>query len=525
MYDVIVIGAGVIGTSVARSLMRFKRSVLVIDRASDLCEGTSKANSGIVHAGHDALPGSLKAKYNILGSEMMEQVCKELDVTYKRNGSLVIGFDEEDRIHLQKLYEQGMANGVKELSIIGREELRALEPNISDDAVCALYAKTGAIVCPFTLTIAMAENACVNGAEFVFDTHVDSIDKLQNGYKVNCTKASSPVSYEARIIVNAAGVYADSIHNMVCADKIHITARKGEYCLFDRKVGGTVSHTIFQAPTKMGKGVLVTPTVHGNLLVGPSANDIPGKEETNTTKASLDTILAKAALSIKQVPGRQIITSFAGLRAHEDGGDFIIGEAKDCPGFIDAAGIESPGLTAAPAIGEAIADIVTGIDKAPVNEAYNPIRKGIPHVSEMGMDELNALIAGKDVSGQDAADKDAGGRIGVTDDPYMPEFDHALYSRVICRCETVTEGEIVNSIRRVLGARTVDGVKRRVRAGMGRCQAGFCLPKTIDILSRELGIPKEEITKCGGGSFYLCDGPKTEDTVKGTVNTVTGGDR
>jgi glycerol-3-phosphate dehydrogenase len=474
MLDVLIVGAGVTGCAVARELAKTKRTVKVVERASDVCEGTSKANSGIVHSGYDAKPGTMKAKMNLEGNRMMEQLSKDLDFPYKKNGSLILCFAEEDRPALQELLERGEKNGVEGLRIVEREELIQMEPALSDQVVAALYAPTGGIVCPFGLTIALAENAADNGVQFQFNTEVTKIEKAEDAqgtyYKVETSKGLE----EARIVVNAAGVYADKLHNMVSNKKMEIIARKGEYMLMDKEVGGMVSRTLFQLPTKMGKGILVTPTVHGNLLTGPTATDVEDKEAVNTTQDGLGEVLAKAGLSVKQVPSRQVITSFSGLRAHEVGNDFIIGEAEDAKGFIDVAGIESPGLTSAPAIGVYVAELIQGIAPAEANPTFNGKRKGIPHMADATAEERAALIK---------------------EDP--------AYAQVVCRCELVTEGEIVNSIRRTLGATTLDGVKRRTRAGMGRCQAGFCSPKTVAILARELGKDEAEITKCGGDSIFL----------------------
>ena len=344
MYDVIVIGAGVTGCGIARELARYEWKTAVLEKASDVCEGTSKANSGIVHAGFDAKPGSLKAKLNVEGSRRMEQLSRELDFPFRRNGSLVLCFDGKDIPSLQKLYDQGRENGVEGLEILDRRQLKELESNISDSAVAALHAPTGGIVCPFGMTIALAENAAVNGVEFHLETEVRDIGQTDKGYLLATDKGV----FETKVVINAAGVYADRFHNMVSMDKIHIILRKGEYCLMDKKVGGFVSHTIFQLPTIYGKGVLVTPTVHGNLLAGPTAVDVEDPEAVNTTREGMEDLLIRAALSVKDFPARQVITSFAGLRAHEEKGDFIIGQAPDAPGFFDAAGIESPGLTCAP---------------------------------------------------------------------------------------------------------------------------------------------------------------------------------
>jgi glycerol-3-phosphate dehydrogenase len=468
LIDIIVIGAGVSGCAIARELSRKKASVLVVEREEDVCCGTSKANSAIVHAGYDAKHGSLMAKLNVQGSLMMEQLSKDLDFHYRRNGSLVVMVSEDDRPNLMKLYENGIANGVEGLRIVEREELVAMEPNISDNAVAALYAPTGAIVCPFGLTYALAENAAANGVQFRFDSEVTGIEKIDGGWKVKTVKGD----LEAKVVVNAAGVYADKLHNMVSDDTMTITPRRGDYFLLDRTTGGHVSNTIFQLPGKFGKGVLVAPTVHGNTIVGPTAIDIEDKDNTATTAEGLDNVRAKCGMAVKDLPLRQTITSFAGLRAHEARHEFFIGEIA--PGFVDCAAIESPGLSSAPAIGVMVADIVNGILNLEDNADFIPTRKGIKDPKELPFEERAALIK-----------------------------ENPAYGTVICRCETITEGEIIDAIHRTPGARSVDGVKRRTRAGMGRCQGGFCSPRVLEILSRELGVPMGEITKSGGNSRLI----------------------
>lgn len=484
MYDVIIIGAGVSGCAVARELARTEMKITVLEKASDVCEGTSKANSGIVHAGYDAVPATLKARLNLAGSRKMEALSKELDFSYKKNGSIVLCFDEKDIGKLEELKARGEANGVEELSILNREELLALEPNVGDDAVAALYAPTGGIVCPFGLTIALAENAAVNGVEFCFGEEVEAIERKEQGYLIRTGNGG----YEAKVVVNAAGVYADKLHNMVSDSKMEIVPRKGEYLLYDKNVGNLVSHTLFQLPTALGKGILVTPTVHGNLLTGPTALDIPDKEGTQTSADGMKQVTAKAALSVKNIPGREVITSFAGLRAHvtvppraaeavtamEE--DFVIGEAADAPGFIDVAGMESPGLSCAPAVGEYVAEMVRAILKPREKKDFVSTRKGIPCMESASDEERQRLIK-----------------------------ENPAYGNVICRCEMVTEGEILEAIRRPLGAKTTDGVKRRTRAGMGRCQSGFCNPKVVEILARELNVDEGAIRKAGGNSWYLLE--------------------
>ena len=467
MYDVIIIGGGVSGAASARELSRYKVRACVLEKEEDVCCGTSKANSAIVHAGYDAAPGSLKAKLNVRGNEMMEQLSEDLDFPFQKTGSLVICLSGEEMPGLQELYDKGVANGVKGLKILDREEVLGMEPNITDDVYAALYAPSAGIVCPFGMNIALAENACTNGVEFRFNTEVLDIRKTENGYEIHTNRGM----FQAKCVVNAAGVYADKIHNMVSKKKIHITPRRGEYCLLDKSAGTHVSRTIFSLPTKYGKGVLVTPTVHGNLLIGPTAVDIENKEGTNTTREGLDEVISKAGQNVKNLPMRQVITSFAGLRAHEDGAEFIIGEADDAEGFIDCAGIESPGLTSCPAIGGMVAEILR--EKLGLEEKENFIstRKGILNPNTLAKEERAELIR-----------------------------KEPAYGNIICRCEMISEGEIIDAIRRPLGARSLDGIKRRTRAGMGRCQSGFCSPRTMEILARELHMNMSDITKSGGNS-------------------------
>lgn len=485
MYDVAIIGAGVVGSAIARELSQYELSACVLEREEDVCCGTSKANSAIIHAGFDAVPGTLKAALNVRGNEMMESLSKELDFPFARNGSLVVRTKDQDISGLIELLEKGKENGVPGLRIIEREELIQMEPNLAEDVVDALYAPTGAIVCPFHLTMALAENACENGVEFFLNTEVTNIKKAVEGYELTILKKPVGVAAEAgkmpeseiiraKAVVNAAGVYADVFNNMVSEEKLCITARKGEYMLLDKTAGNHVSHTIFQLPGKMGKGVLVTPTVHGNLLVGPTAVEVEDKEGINTTAEGLSFLSAASAHSVKNIPFRQVITSFAGLRAHEEKNDFIIGEAKGAEGFYNAAGIESPGLSSAPAIGQMLAEQIANKLSLAKKEKFKATRKGILRPETLSMEERNRLIK-----------------------------EQPAYGNIICRCEMITEGEILDAIHRPLGARSLDAVKRRTRAGMGRCQAGFCSPKTMEILEREVPMSIYDITKSGGKSSLV----------------------
>lgn len=401
---------------------------------------------------------------------MMGELSEKLDFSFVRNGSLVLCFSEDDRPALNALYEKGIENGVPQLTILTGDEVRAMEPSVSETVTSALYAPTGGIVCPFGLTIALAENACDNGTDFLFETEIEQINKTSSGYDLISRDKIIHASY----VVNAAGVYSDVIHNMVSENKLHIIPRKGDYCLLDKEAGTLVSHTIFQLPGKMGKGILVTPTVHGNLLTGPTAVNVQDREETSTTAKELADIMEKAAWGVNNVPFRQVITSFSGLRAHEEGDDFVVGEVKDADGFFDAAGMESPGLSSAPAVGVYLAELIAKRFNVQKKEDFIETRKGIVNPQKLSLKERAELIK---------------------NDP--------RYGTIICRCEGVSEGEIADAINRTLGAVSIDGIKRRVRAGMGRCQSGFCIPKTMEILARETGRRMEDICKNRSGSNLL----------------------
>ena len=468
MYDAVIIGGGAVGCAVARYLSRYRLDICLVERGEDVCVGTSKANSAICHAGFDAPTGSAKARFNVEGSRMMEGLSRELDFPYRRCGSLVLCFDEAELPHLRELLDRGVQNGVEGLELLDKAALHALEPAVSDKAVAALWAPTGAILCPFGMTIALAENAAANGCAFRFDTEVSRIERRGGFFRLH----TGGDFIDARVVISAAGVHGDALHNQLCEEKLTIVPRRGEYCLLDRTCGQLVRHTIFQLPSAMGKGVLVSPTVHGNLLVGPTAVDQEEKDCTATTAAGLRRVAETAARSVPSLPMRDVITSFAGLRAHLTGGDddFIVGESAD--GFFEAVGIESPGLSSAPAIGRYLAELAAAKLEAAEKDDFIPERRDIPRPREMDLAARQALI----------------------------EKDPA-YATVVCRCEQITEGEIREAIRR--GARSLDGVKRRVRAGMGRCQGGFCTPRVLELLHQELGVPMTELTKGGGESRLL----------------------
>ena len=467
MYDVAVIGGGVVGALIARTLSRYQLKICILEKAHDVAMGASSANSAIVHAGFDAKEGSLKAKLNVRGSEMMRDVCRELGVKYQNNGSLVIGFCDEDRAVIEALLLRGQTNGVRGLRILERDELVQTEPNISKNALCALWAPTGSIVCPYELTVAAIGNAMDNGADLFLDFEVKQIQSQSDAYTILSDRAT----IEARYVVNAAGLFSDQIARMVGDDSFTVHPRRGEYILLDKECGSLVRSTIFRTPGKMGKGILVSPTVDGNLLTGPTSVDIDDKTDRATTAEGLADVMRQVRENVEGVQFGKSITSFCGLRAVGSTGDFIINNPRH--GFINAAGIESPGLSSAPAIGEYVADLLRAdgltLDARP---DYVSTREAMHAFREMSLEEKNEVIR------RDPA-----------------------YGHIICRCEGVTEGEILHAIRQNPKPRDLDGVKRRTRAQMGRCQGGFCSPYIVEMLANEQNIPFEKVTKFGGDSY------------------------
>ncbi|MBQ6342318.1 MAG: NAD(P)/FAD-dependent oxidoreductase [Anaerolineaceae bacterium] len=469
-YDVIIIGGGVIGCSVARELSRYDLKIALLEKSTDICSGQSRANTAIIHGGYDAKPGTKKAYYNLKGNQMFDQICGELDVPHEWNTSLVVSFGPEEDAQIQTLYDRGIQNGVPGLEIIGHDEIIRREPNINPDAHLALLVNNGGIVCPYELTTAYAENAAKNGVTFFRSSPVTDIRKENDLWFVQTLSTT----FSSKAVVNCAGMFSDEIHNMVSTDKLEIKPRRGEYYLVDKKYASAFHAAIFQVPTVMGKGILVARTVDGTVLLGPTAEDIEDKNDKRTTAAGLAKALEGAKKTWPNLPSRAFITEFTGLRAHCTRDDFVIGEVPDAPLFFDAAGVESPGLSSAPAIGVDLAKMVSEALSASANEKFDPIRKGIPKFRELSNEKRAELINNN------------------------PDF-----AKVICRCETVTEAEIREAIRRPVGAVNVDGIKIRTRAGMGRCQAGFCTPRVLEILSAELDVPLETLQKSEPGSRYV----------------------
>lgn len=470
MYDVAIIGAGVIGCSIFRELTKYNLKVVVLEKEKDVSMGTSKANSAIIHAGFDPEEGTLMAKYNVKGNEMFEDLCKELSVPFKRNGSLVLAFNEEDMKKIKHIHENGTKIGVKGLKILTKDEVLEMEPNLSEEVTGALYAPTGGIVGPFEYTIALAENAVQNGGEIKLKKEVASIEK-SDMFRIE-TKDGEVI--EAKFVINAAGLYADKIHNLICKESFKIVPRSGEYFVMDKSQGNVVSHTIFQCPSKLGKGVLVTPTVHGNLLIGPDARDIEDKEDLGTAAEGLQAVREASTFSTKKVNFRETIRNFAGLRAIPDTGDFIVEENDEVKGFIDAAGMKSPGLSSAPAIALDVVSILGNAGcKLDKKENFIANREQI-YFMELSAEEKAKLIK-----------------------------KNPQYGRIICRCESITEGEIVDAIKRSFGVLSLDGVKRRCRPGMGRCQGGFCGPRVQEIIARECNVPLENVVLEKDNSYIL----------------------
>lgn len=468
--DIIIIGGGVVGCAVARLLSRYQATIAVLERGADLAEGASKANSGIVHAGFDAKPGSSKAKTNVRGAGMYPALCAELGVPYKQSGALVLAFTEAGRDTINHLYHQGNTNGVQGLCIVERDEILMLEPNANPDVACGLLAPTSGITSPYELTYALADHAAINGVEFMLNTTVKSIEKTEKEYLINTDQGE----ITAKILINCAGVSSARLHNMLSERKLEIIPRKGEYYLLDRQSPLYFERTIFQTPTAMGKGVLITPTVHGNTLMGPTARDIIDDRDVATTADALAKIMAASGITWPMRSTRGVITTFAGIRAHEVNDDFIIGAVDGAKGAYESVGIESPGLSAAPAIAELLAEQIAADNALELKQGWKPAPCHEKPFCDMSLEERIEAIA--------------------------KNPDHGA---IVCRCEVVTEAEIRAAIHRPVGATTIDGVKHRTRAGMGRCQGGFCSPRVLEILAQELQIDPTEVTKCGGESRLL----------------------
>lgn len=465
MRDIIVIGAGVVGCSIARELSKYNLDVLVVEKNSDVSEGISKGNSGIVHAGYNEKIGTLKAKLNIEGNKIFDDLSRDLQFPFKRNGAFILAFSDEEMKTLESLKENGEKLGVEGLEILTREEALNIEPNLNKEIVGVLNVKTSGIVSPYEMTIALAENAAENGVEFKLNSKVTNIEKISEGYKVTLNNKEL---VSGKIIINASGLEGAFLNNLVSMTKREINPVKGEYCLFDKVAGAMINKTLFQVPNKLSKGVLVTPTAEGNLLVGPNA--VEGKT-LETSREGIDEILDKSKKSLEELPVARILNTFSGIRPKTKEGDFIIEEVEDAKNFINVIGIDSPGLTAAPAIGVYVVNMIKERLDLVEKKNFKKTREKIVRFAELSLEEKNKLIKEK------------------------PAYGH-----MVCKCEFVTEGEIVEAIHRPIKALTVDAIKRRTRASMGGCQGIGCTLPISKILSRELGIDISDINKNSEGS-------------------------
>lgn len=472
MYDVVIVGGGVIGSMIARQLSKNQIKICVLEKENDLAMGASKANSGIVHGGFDPEPDTLKAKLNSVGVEKLFEVANELNVPIKRNGSLVLAFGEDEEDAIRELYNRGIKNYISGMEILSGDEARKLEPNLSKDVTLALNVPTAGIVCPYELTIAAMGNAMDNGVELLRNFKVIGIENADGYFTVISEKGET---VKAKYLVNCAGTFSDKISALIGDDSFKIIPRAGEYMLLDKAEGSRVSHTIFQVPSKEGKGILVSPTVDGNLLTGPTAAVVDTPENTKTTSNGLKMVERLAKKSVPSVNFRQVITSFSGVRSSEENGDFIIKFSTVAENFLNVAAVDSPGLTCSVAIADYVVDLLkkSGLDM-PKNKNFNPTRPDPHSFRKMTDEEKDAFIK-----------------------------ENPDYGKIICRCEGVSEGEIKAAVKNNPKALDVDSVKRRTRSGMGRCQGGFCLPYVMRIISEETGLSMEEITKKGEGSNLL----------------------
>ena len=473
-FDILIAGAGVTGGMIARELSRYQLTVCLLDKANDVATGATKANSGIVHGGYDPEPGTLKAQLNASGVELLFEAAKQLNVPHKRNGSMVCAFAEDENRIIDRLYERGLENGIEGLSVITGDQARELEPELSDKVTKALLVTNSGIVCPYELTIAAVGNAMDNGVELKRNFAISDIAKIGEGFVVS---AADGRKVQGKYLINCAGSFADDLAAMVGDKFYQIIPRAGEYMLLDKAEGVRVSRTIFQTPGKEGKGILVTPTNHGNLLTGPTATEVEHGESTETTGAQLAYVQRMGAKSVPGVNFRQVITSFTGVRASVAGGDFIIKMSDKVDGFVHVAGIDSPGLTCCVSIAKYVLDILkdAGVQLAE-KENWNGTREDMHAFAKMSIEEKNALIK-----------------------------ENPSYGKIICRCETVTEGEIIAAITKNPVALDIDGVKRRTRSGMGRCQGGFCSSYVMKLIAQHTGTDMTDVTKNGAGSYMLTE--------------------
>lgn len=471
MYDVVIIGAGIIGGSIFRELSRYNLKILVVEKENDVAMGATKANSAIIHAGFDPLHNSLMAKYNIAGNKMYKDLCEELDVPYENNGALVVAFDDNDLKTIERLFINGKKNGVPGLSILSKEETLNKEPNLNKNILGALYAKSSSIICPFQYTIALFENGILNGGELLLNKEVTNIKKIEDRFSV---ELNYKYNLETKFLINAAGVYADKIHNMVLPNNFSIKPRIGEYIIFNKNQGKLFKSTLFQCPSERGKGVLISKTVHGNLFIGPNAVDIEEKDNTSTNKKGLKYIVDMAKKTSTKINFKEPLKNYAGIRAIPSTDDFIVKNYDNLKNFVDVSGIKSPGLTCAPAIAKDVVEILKDAGLVfKKNKKFNPLRKQI-RFFDLSEEKKNVIIK-----------------------------KNRSFGKIICSCEKITEGEILDAIKRSFTTPTVCGIKRRCRAGMGKCQGNFCTPIIVDLISKKCKISKNSVLLDSSNSNIL----------------------
>lgn len=470
MYDILIIGAGITGTLIARELSRYQLNVAVLEKCNDVGNKTTNANSAIIHSGYDPEPGTNKAKYNVLGNKMFDQLAKELDVSFSRIGSLTVALYDEQIPLLHALAERSKTNGVP-VSLLNHDEVIAIEPNINPNVKTALLAPTAGIIDPFNLCVHAMENAIDNGVKLFLGEEVIAITKQEDGYLVK-TKTHE---YQSKIIINAAGNYADAIAEMIEPIDWKITSRKGEYYVLDHFEWGFVKHTIFPLPSEKGKGILVTQTTSGNYLVGPSSESILDKEDYATDSPTLQEVKKQALDMVPSIPFNQVIRVFSGLRPSCSRHDFVIEYAKSDKHFINVGGIESPGLVSSPAIAQYVVnDLVKPLISLKNNPSFNPCVKPYHRLFNMLQEH---------------------------DTSYLK--DHPEYGEVICNCEKVTLGEINDVLSRSCPPHSIKGLKRRTRAGFGKCQGGFCQPNVLFLLAKHYGVSPLDIPLDDEGSNIL----------------------
>lgn len=463
-YDVIIIGGGITGTGIAHELAKYDIKTALFERGMDVGIGATKGNGGVVHPGYDPHPGTLKAKLNPVGARMYPKLAKELGFDIRHTGTLVVAYSDQDLKKVDELLDNARVNGVEQVEKINAEQLQNREPFISHDALGALLAHTTTMIDPFEVAIAFAENAQDNGVDILTSHEVRGISKDEDGCFTVETAAGT---YRSRYIVDAAGVHADDVAAMAGIHEYKVQGRHGNICVLDKELPTPVGTVMFPCPGPNTKGIALIPTVSGNTLIGSTATMREDKEDVSNDAAGINELIAGAHLLVPKMDVSKIIRTFAGQRpvALDNDNDFYIAESETIPGFIHAAGIQSPGAASSPAIAEYVRDLLAnaGLDLK-VKANYNPYREKAPDFSKLSVEEQDALI-----------------------------LKNPAYGRIVCRCETVTEGEIIAAIHEGIGAKTVEAVKRRTRAGMGRCQSGFCQYRVMQILARELGIPEEEV--------------------------------